>query len=175
MNKLTLPLCLLLATMSCPSLAEKTFTLESSEIKLNSMIPVQFTCEGADTSPPLSWHDAPPKTQSFALVVEDPDANSGVWTHWILFNLPATLNKLKIGTATPAGASVGKNSWETLNYRGPCPPIGAHSYIFTLYALDKVLDFGDGASKDSILQAMTGHVLGSSKLVGLYQKSINPN
>ena len=147
------------------------FTLESPSFKLNTMIPARYTCSGDDQSPPLTWHDAPPKTQSFTLVVEDPDAPAGVWTHWILFNIPPSVTQLVAGSSVPAGSSHGLNSWGSPNYRGPCPSLGAaHSYVFKLYALDTVLSLDNGSTKDTILQAMTGHVIGTAELVGLYQK-----
>jgi Raf kinase inhibitor-like YbhB/YbcL family protein len=147
------------------------FTLESPAFKLNTMIPVQYTCSGDNLSPPLSWRDVPPKTQSLALIVEDPDAASGVWTHWILFNLPPNLTNIETGDPVPSGAAIGKNSWGSLNYRGPCPPLGVHRYVFTLYALDKILALGNGSTNEIVKQAITGHVIGSSVLVGLYQKN----
>lgn len=145
-------------------------TLESPAFKLNTMIPAQYTCNGADISPPLTWQGVPPNTQSLALIVEDPDAPTGVWTHWVLFNIRPTVMNLGAGSLVPEGAETTKNSWDSPGYRGPCPPFGAHHYIFKLYALDNVLSLGTGASKDDVLKAMTGHVIGSSELVGLYQK-----
>lgn len=147
-----------------------TFTLESPAFQLNTLIPVQYTCDGSDTSPPLSWRNVPANTKSLALVVEDPDAPSGTWTHWILFNIPPTVTKLDAGSPVPSGAATGKNSWGTLGYRGPCPSFGAHSYVFKLYALDNILELGDGTTNSIISDAMTSHVLDSATLVGLYQK-----
>lgn len=169
MKTYALPLSLLLCMINSKNFAAN-FTLESTAFKPNSMIPVEYTCNGADQSPPLSWHDAPPNTKSFALVVEDPDAPNGVWTHWILFNIPPTVTKLDADSPIPEGASSSKNSWNTINYRGPCPPIGIHRYFFKLYAMDKILNLEDNPNRDSVLQAMTGHVIGTSELVGLYQK-----
>jgi len=146
------------------------FTLESSAFKMNSLIPTQYTCNGADQSPPLSWSNIPTKTQSFALVVEDPNAPGGVWTHWLVFNIPLDVVGFDAGSAMPKGAISAKNSWNTIGYKGPCPPIGMHNYSFKIFALDTVLNVAEGAQKDKILDAMTGHVLGSAELVGLYQK-----
>lgn len=145
-------------------------TLESTAFKQNSLIPNQFTCNGSDTSPPLTWHNIPPKTQSLALIISDPDAPNGEWIHWIMFNIPPTLTELDEGAPLPQGAASGKNNWGTLNYRGPCPPLGLHRYVFTLYALDKLLTVDNGSSKDIIMNAMTGHVIGTAELIGLYQK-----
>lgn len=170
MKRLTLLVFVLLYLLNYKIFAANNFTLDSSAFTQNAMIPVQYTCNGSNQSPPLSWHNAPEKTQSFALIVEDPDAPGGVWTHWILFNIPAKITSLDAGSPVPEGAANGQNSWGGLGYRGPCPPIGAHRYVFKLYALDKEIAVGDVTIRDVILQAMTGHVIGSTELVGLYQK-----
>ncbi|WP_131795333.1 YbhB/YbcL family Raf kinase inhibitor-like protein [Fluoribacter gormanii] len=148
-----------------------SLTITSPDFKMNSLIPDQYTCSGADQSPPLAWTNIPPQTQSFALIVDDPDSPEGVWTHWILFNIPPSVNELDAGSPVPSGAANAKNSWDGLGYRGPCPPFGiAHSYHFKLYALDTVLSLGDGTTRDLVLNAMTGHVIGEAELVGLYQR-----
>lgn len=169
MKKYSLVLFILLFVFNCKIFAIEQFTLESSAFQLNTMIPSDYTCSGVDKSPPLTWHNAPGKTQSFALIMQDPNATHGVWTHWVVFNIPATTTQIDAGT-TPQGSLEGKNSWEGLGYRGPCPPLGAHSYVFTLYAMDKVLDLGEGATANTIEHAMTGHVLDHAVLTGLYQK-----
>ncbi|BCA95749.1 hypothetical protein TUM19329_21100 [Legionella antarctica] len=169
MRKNTLLLFLLLGMYHYPIYAGN-FTLESPAFKMNTMIPSQYTCNGDEQSPPLTWNNAPPNTQSFTLVVEDPDASAGVWTHWVLFNIPPAVTELVVGSSVPEGSSHGQNSWGSPNYRGPCPPLGAHRYVFKLYALDTLLSLDNGATKDTVLQAMTGHVIGSAELVGLYQK-----
>ncbi|WP_298625145.1 YbhB/YbcL family Raf kinase inhibitor-like protein [uncultured Legionella sp.] len=152
-----------------------SFILESPAFKTNTLIPDYYSCSGKDISPPLSWKDVPAKTQSLAVVVLDPDAADGQWAHWLLFNIPPSIKNLKANSDLPEGSGIGKNSWETVEYRGPCPPIGAvHRYVFTLYALDTTLSLEDGASKDEVFNAMTGHVIGSAELVGLYQKLPTP-
>jgi len=147
----------------------QSFVLESSAFKQNSIIPDQFTCKGRDLSPPLTWRNAPEKTQSFALVVQDPDAPNAAWTHWFLYNIPANITQLDAGSPLPEGAQYGKNSWGGPGYRGPCPSIGAHRYVFKIYALDNHLPTDPEASPDSLLNSMTGHVLATAELVGLYQ------
>ncbi|MBL7525122.1 YbhB/YbcL family Raf kinase inhibitor-like protein [Legionella bononiensis] len=169
MKKVSLLLFLFLGLIQVTSYAAE-FTLESSAFTPNSMIPNEYTCSGVDTSPPLSWQNIPPNTQSLALVISDPDAPGGEWIHWIIFNIPPTVTKLDAASPLPDGASNGTNSWGTTNYKGPCPPIGAHRYVFTLYALDNLLNLENGASKDDVLNAMTGHVIGNAELIGLYQK-----
>ncbi|KTC91086.1 YbhB/YbcL family Raf kinase inhibitor-like protein [Fluoribacter dumoffii] len=173
MKKYTLLLFLVLSLFHYNSFAN-TFTIKSSAFKMNSMIPDQYTCNGVDQSPPLTWSNIPPNTQSLALVVDDPDAPDGTWTHWIVFNIPPTVKELGAGAPVPPGASNAKNSWGGLGYRGPCPSLGAHSYHFKLYALDTILDLGDGTTRDIVLNAITGHVIGSAELVGLYQTFKKP-
>lgn len=169
MKKYSLILFLLLCTVHYKSFAEN-LTLESPAFKINTFIPNEYTCNGLDQSPPLVWNNIPPNTQSFALIVEDPNAPSGIWTHWILFNIPPTVKQLEAGAPVPPGAANGKNSWGGLGYRGPCPPsIAVHSYVFKLYALDIVLSLGEGTTRDLLLDAMTGHVIGSAELTGFYQ------
>ena len=167
MKKYLLIMSLLLGAIRCFA---AQFTLESPAFQPNTMIPAQFSCNGANQSPPLLWYNVPANTQSLALVVNDPDAPDGVWTHWILFNIAPTMTKLDLGAGSPAGSSNAKNSWGKAYYQGPCSPIGAHRYAFDLYALDKVLDLNNGVDKDAALNAMTGHVIGTAELVGLYQK-----
>lgn len=170
MKKYSLILFLLIWMFNYKSFADNKFTLESSAFKLNSMIPAEFTCSGIDQSPPLTWHHVPAKTQSFVLVMEDPDAPNGTWTHWLIFNIPPNVTELGAGAPTPEGAANGANSWGGKGYRGPCPPLGAHQYVLKLYAIDKILDLGEGATRDTVLQMITGHVLDTAELIGLYQK-----
>jgi Raf kinase inhibitor-like YbhB/YbcL family protein len=170
MKNYMLILFLVLSVLNLKINAAEPFTLESPSFKLNALIPNIYTCNGPDQSPPLAWRNAPAKTQSFALIMNDPDTPNGAWTHWILFNIPVKITELGAGSPAPEGAINGKNSWGGLGYRGPCPPIGAHRYVFKLYAMDNVLTLGEGATADTIMHAMTGHVLAEAELVGLYQK-----
>jgi Raf kinase inhibitor-like YbhB/YbcL family protein len=147
-----------------------TFTLESSAFKMNSMIPAEYTCDGADKSPPLTWHDVPPNTKSLVLIMNDPNAADSPWTHWVIFNIQPSLDKMDAGSPVPEGADTVNNSWNVLKYRGPCPPFGAHRYVFKLYALDIVLHMKPGATRDDVLNEMTGHVVGTAELGGIYQK-----
>jgi Raf kinase inhibitor-like YbhB/YbcL family protein len=170
MKKFTLILSLLFYIIPHNSYAE-SFSLESSAFKTNTFIPDEYTCNGIDHSPPLTWHNIPPKTQSLVLIIEDPDAPHGIWTHWIIFNISPTVNQLEAGSPIPSGAVNGKNSWGGLGYRGPCPHSPeAHRYLFKLYAVDTVIQLGEGTSRDLLLNAITGHTLGNAELVGLYQK-----
>lgn len=144
-------------------------SIESSDFANNTLMPVQYTCDGADNSPSLLWKESPAQTQSYVLIVDDPDAPAGTWVHWVLFNIPADIRQLEASEA-PKGAISGKNSWGSTGYRGPCPPSGTHRYFFKLYALDTILTLNTTANKQDVVKAMQGHVLESSELIGLYKR-----
>jgi Raf kinase inhibitor-like YbhB/YbcL family protein len=157
-----------------------SFTLTSDAFEHQGEIPAKYTCEGDDTSPELAWSDAPAGSESFALVVDDPDAPDPkapktTWVHWVLYNLPPAVTELPAGAGggegMPAGASDGRNDWKRTGYGGPCPPIGRHRYFFKLYALDARLPDLEGPTKARLEAAMEGHVLGRAELIGTYQKS----
>lgn len=149
-------------------------TLTSSAFTHGAMIPKEYTCDGKDISPPLSWSDPPEKTQSFALIMDDPDAPMGTWVHWVIYNIPATARGLPGGVPKdadlPDGSRQGRNSWRKIGYGGPCPPSGTHRYFFKLYALDIVLTLASGATKDELLKAMEGHILANAELMGRYAR-----
>ena len=147
------------------------FSLTSTAFISDSTIPKQYSCDGKDISPQLSWTDSPDKTQSFAFILSDPDAPGGTFYHWILYDLPKNTTNLSEGISQlPANAQTGKNSWNNIAYRGPCPPKGAtHHYIFTLYALDTMLHLDSGASADMLLVAMQNHILGQAELRATFQ------
>lgn len=148
--------------------------LRSEAFVQGEAIPAQYTCDGADVSPPLSWEAPPQGTQSLALIMDDPDAPRGVWTHWALYNLPPERRALAAERPSqetlPDGGVQGANSWGDLGYGGPCPPDGEHRYNFTLYALDTELDLDAGAEKTAVLAAMEGHILAQGSLMGTYQR-----
>lgn len=142
-------------------------TLVSSAFAEGETIPKKFTCDGSDLSPALQWSGAPPTTRSFVLIMDDPDAPLGTFTHWVAFDIPATQTGIAEGTLS-AGTS-GRNSGGKTGYMGPCPPSGVHRYIFTLYALDMdSLKLSAGATKDQVLAAMEGHILAQGSLMGKY-------
>ncbi len=144
-------------------------TLVSSAFAEGEAIPQKFTCDGSDLSPALKWSGAPPTTRSFVLIVDDPDAPRGVFTHWVAFDIPATQTEIAEG-AMSVGTS-GRNSGGETGYMGPCPPSGVHRYIFTVYALDvESLALSAGATKDQVLAAMQGHILAQGSLMGKYGK-----
>lgn len=144
------------------------FQLTSPAFNHSTQIPVKYSCDGQDISPPLAWRDIPEGTQSLALVMDDPDAPAGTWVHWILFNLPPDLGELPEQTSLPDNAQVGKNNWGRTDYGGPCPPSGTHRYFFKLYALDTTLNLDSPPDKTQLLQAMEGHILAQAELMGTY-------
>lgn len=148
-----------------------TFVLQSTAFDGNAIIPQKFTCDGSDISPQLNWTGAPAGTQSFALIVDDPDAPMGTWDHWLLFNIPETTHELPENIRTlPDGTLVGANSWKRNDYGGPCPPDRIHRYFFRLYALDTHLNLKEGATKSQIQKAMDGHILATAELMGRYDR-----
>ncbi|MDI6741896.1 MAG: YbhB/YbcL family Raf kinase inhibitor-like protein, partial [Smithella sp.] len=144
--------------------------IQSSSFKHEAMIPAKYTCDGQNISPPLSWSSAPEETKSFALICDDPDAPVGLWVHWVLFNIPATVNSLpeKVSRQEEIAGlrKNGKNTSGRFGYDGPCPPSGTHRYYFKLYALDTVLDHQLGLTKDELLKAMKGRILAEAQLMG---------
>lgn len=131
-------------------------------------IPQKYTCQGENVSPALSFQNIPEEAESLVLIVDDPDAPSGTFDHWIGWNIPPLTRRIEEGEQLP---EKGKNSYGVLEYKGPCPPPGkAHRYFFKLYALDAPLKLGEGASKGKVEQAMKGHILDQAELVGLYQR-----
>lgn len=151
------------------------FRMESAAFKEGAGIPVRFTCEGEDISPGLAWSGTPAATRSFVLIVEDPDAPGGVWTHWVVYNLPAQTKAMDENqpkeAQLPNGGLQGSSSFGRVGYGGPCPPPGpAHRYFFKLYALDTVLPLEPGAGKQQVIDAMKGHVLGQAQLMGRFKR-----
>lgn len=147
--------------------------LTSPAFTPNGMIPSRYTCDGADVSPPLSWDAPPAGTQSLVLIVDDPDAPVGTFVHWVLYNLPPQLRQIPehlTPTTLPKGAIVGKNDFHRMSYGGPCPPGGIHRYFFKLYAVDRILNLPNGATKAQVMQAIEGHVLASAELIGRYAR-----
>ena len=153
--------------------------LSSTAFAAGQAIPARHTCDGADVSPPLAWSDPPPGAKSFALVVDDPDAPDPKaprmrWVHWVVYDLPASVRALGEGVARaadlPAGAHVGRNDWKKAAWGGPCPPVGRHRYVFTLYALDATLGDRGPLTRGDLEAAAKGHVLAKAELVGTYER-----
>ncbi len=156
--------------------AEKpaSLTIASDAFEEGKPIPRKFTCDGADRSPPLHWDGVPEGTNALALVVDDPDAPSGTWTHWLLFNMPPATRALGEGVPTSAtlgdGSRQGTNDFGKLGYGGPCPPPGAtHRYRFKLYALPGPIELEPGAKRDAVLQAIGRRkIVAEGELAGSY-------
>jgi Raf kinase inhibitor-like YbhB/YbcL family protein len=146
------------------------FALESGVFENAQAIPSRHSCEDEDVSPPLRWTNVPEGTRSLALVVDDPDAPGGVFTHWIAWGLDPAAEGLGEGESAPRE---GQNDFGTTGYRGPCPPSGhgRHRYVFRLYALDSDPELAAGAAKTELEQAIEGHVLTTAELVGMYERS----
>ena len=153
-------------------------TLSSPAFSPGGAIPHEYTCEGADISPPLAWQGVPAGTKSLVLIVDDPDAPDPeaprmIWVHWVLYNLPPeTLGLLEdVGASgLPDGTETGLNDYGRADYNGPCPPIGRHRYFHRLYALDLVLQGLDRPTKAQVMAAIEGHVLAAAELIGTYRK-----
>jgi hypothetical protein len=137
-------------------------------------IPRRHTCDGENLSPPLRWRDVPRTARSLALVVEDPDAPTGHFTHWLVYNLPVDFPGLPEGVSSaqsiPAGGVQGTNSFGQIGYGGPCPPRGTHRYNFRLFALDGPVDLPPGATRDELLDAIDPHILDSTELLGHFSR-----
>jgi len=148
--------------------------LTSTAFNEGEKIPVKYTCDGEDISPPLSWSNAPEGTKSFALISDDPDAPMGIWVHWVIFNIPSDVNNLPEDIPADGilddGTVHGTNDFRMYGYGGPCPPGGTHRYYFKLYALDTVLDLEPGASKKTLERSIKKHILGQAQLMGTYSR-----
>jgi Raf kinase inhibitor-like YbhB/YbcL family protein len=147
--------------------------VSSSAFGNGETIPKDFTADGRNVSPPLRWGGAPPATQSYAVIVDDPDAPAGLWTHWVLFNVPADRTELPEGVPPEKevldGALQGTNSFNKIGYGGPAPPKGKpHRYYFHVYALDRKLDLKAGASRADVDAALKGHILAKGQWMGTY-------
>ncbi len=156
---------------------EMNFKIKSPDFTDGGSIPRKFTCEGEDLSPELTWENPPAGVKSFALIVEDPDAPMGTFTHWVIYDLPGTLKKLNRGIGNEArlkdNIKHGLQDFGRTGYGGPCPPKGhgRHRYYFKLTALDvETLGLSEGASKGDVLMAMKGHVLAETAAMGVYQR-----
>jgi len=149
---------------------------EGTQLKITSpvfqdggKIPSKFTCDGTDASPQLHLDGAPPAAKSLALIMDDPDAPGGLFTHWIVWNIDPKTNEIGQSGA-PAGAVQGTNDFGKSGYGGPCPPSGTHRYYFRIFALDRMLDLKSSAKRAELDSAMRGHVLAKAELMGRYSR-----
>ncbi|MFP4105179.1 MAG: YbhB/YbcL family Raf kinase inhibitor-like protein [Phycisphaerae bacterium] len=154
-----------------------SFSLTSSAFDDGSRIPMKYTGEGEDLSPPLSWDEQPQGTQELVLIVDDPDAPDKTWVHWVAYGISPERSSLAEGVSSvkqeeDAPFPEGKNSWPNQGYQGPMPPPGhgTHRYYFKLYALDKRLNLDPGLTKEQLLKEIAGHIIGQAELMGTYSR-----
>jgi len=149
--------------------------IKSSAFSDGENIPAKYTCSSTDVSPQLEWSDVPKGTKSFVLICDDPDAPSGDWVHWVIYNIPADQTSLEENVSKLSRLAddifQGKNDFGNAGYGGPCPPPGRpHRYFFKIYALDTVLSLKERIEKKDLLEAMEGHILAEAKIMGLYKR-----
>jgi Raf kinase inhibitor-like YbhB/YbcL family protein len=156
-----------LATPTAAPSGAATITVRSPAFAAGAMIPVRFSCRGSNTPIPLTWTGVPASAASVALIMDDPDAPSGTFTHWVVFNLPVTTRGITNGRL-PAGAAQAQNGRGQAAYTGPCPPSGTHHYRFTVYAEPKRLPLQAGTSLAEALAAIRSDALASGRLTGLF-------
>jgi Raf kinase inhibitor-like YbhB/YbcL family protein len=144
--------------------------ISSTAFENNSNIPEKYTCDGINVNPPLQIFNVPENAKSLALIVNDPDAPAGQWTHWLVWNIdPKTADIFE--NSTPLGSAVGINDFKEVSWGGPCPPTGNHQYQFKLYALDQLLHLEHGSTLEQLEDAMLGHVVDQAEYVGYYSRS----
>ncbi|HVD94535.1 MAG TPA: YbhB/YbcL family Raf kinase inhibitor-like protein [Candidatus Limnocylindria bacterium] len=140
----------------------------SSAFQQGANIPSKFSCDGPNTSPPLQISDVPTEAKSLVLIVDDPDAPSGLFTHWVVWNISPQATTIAEGS-TPKGVQ-GTNDFGKSGYGGPCPPSGTHRYYFKVFALDRELDLPVGAKRSQLDSAIKGHVIAQGELMGRYSR-----
>jgi Raf kinase inhibitor-like YbhB/YbcL family protein len=151
------------------ALPKPTMPVSSAAFADGATIPTQYTCSGDNVSPALSWSGAPSGTRSVAIILDDPDAPGGLFTHWLLWGVAPTTTSLDSHHAAGTGEHEGKNDMGKTGYKGPCPPAGApHHYLFHVFALDEVPDLADGSDRAAVDKALAGHVLADGLLTGLF-------
>ncbi len=152
--------------------ADSPITVSSPAFAAGRPIPAVHALAVKNLSPELHLQDIPANARSLVLIVDDPDSPSGLWTHWLVWNLPANLKSIPEGKL-PQGAIQGKNSFQRVRYDGPAPPegTGIHRYFFRVYALDEILTLPEGSDRSALLAAMKGHVIGTGEIFGIYQYS----
>jgi Raf kinase inhibitor-like YbhB/YbcL family protein len=153
--------------------SEAAMQVQSNVISPGGKFPKRETCDGQDTSPQLAWSGAPPDTKTYALILDDPDAPSGTFTHWIVWNIPASAHELPENlprkAELPDGTRQGRNDFGKIGYGGPCPPPGKpHRYFFRVYALDNAPPVKAGAGRGEVERALQGHILAQGELMGRY-------
>ena len=159
---------ILLAAVASFAAGGARMKITSSAFQQGENIPSKFSCDGSNTSPPLQISDVPGAAKSVVLIVDDPDAPSGLFTHWAVWNISPQTSTIAEGS-TPKGVH-GTNDFGKSGYGGPCPPSGAHRYYFKIFALDRELDLPVGAKRSQLDAAMKGHVIAQGDLMGRYSR-----
>jgi len=154
--------------VSCTQEEVSNMKIISPAFQNNAIIPEKYTCQGQDISPPLKFFNVSKDTKTLALIMDDPDAPSGTFTHWLIWNIPSTITEINEGERIPYPQ--GTNDFGRQYYKGPCPPSGTHRYFFTLYALNKELNLNVGARKDEMLKAMRNNIIEKTELIGRYKR-----
>ena len=149
----------------------KVLEITSEAFTDNSYIPIKYTCDGENINPPLLVKNIPEEAKSLVLIMVDPDASSGNWTHWLVWNIPPS-GKIKENSSP---GIEGMNDFKKQNYGGPCPSTGTHHYFFKVYALDDFIDLKPNATYKELEKAMSTHAIGFGKIMGLYKRASNFN
>ena len=151
------------------TIQQTTMKIESPAFLDQQDIPSKYSCDGEGVNPPLAFKDIPVNAKTLALIIDDPDAPNGTWTHWTLWNIATTTSQI-LENSSPAEAVQGQTSSGQNDYGGPCPPSGTHHYFFKLYALDQKLTIPSYSTVDKLVEAMQGHIIQQAQLIGLYSK-----
>ena len=159
---------ILLAAIASFAAGGAKMKITSSAFQEGGNIPSKFSCDGANTSPPLQISDVPSEAKSLVLIVDDPDAPSGLFTHWAAWNISPQTSSIAEGS-TPKGVQ-GTNDFGKSGYGGPCPPSGTHRYYFKIFALDRELDLPFGVKRGQLDAALKGHVIAQGELMGRYSR-----
>jgi Raf kinase inhibitor-like YbhB/YbcL family protein len=159
---------ILLAAITSFAAAGARMKITSSAFQQGANIPSKFSCDGPNTSPPLQISDVPSEAKSLVLIVDDPDAPGGLFTHWAVWNISPQTSTIAEGS-TPKGVQ-GTNDFGKSGYGGPCPPSGTHRYYFKIFALDRELDLPVGAKRSQLDAAIKGHVIAQGELMGRYAR-----
>jgi Raf kinase inhibitor-like YbhB/YbcL family protein len=159
---------MLLAAIASFAAGGAKMKITSSAFQQGGNIPSKFSCDGPNTNPPFQMSDVPPEAKSLVLIVDDPDAPSGLFTHWAVWNISPQTNTIAEGTTLKGGQ--GTNDFGRSGYGGPCPPSGTHRYYFKIFALDRELDLPFGAKRSQLDAAMKGHVIAQGELMGRYSR-----
>lgn len=151
------------------SFLKNIMVIKSPAFNNGKSIPAHYTCDGKDINPELIFSDVPADAKSLALIMDDPDSPTGIWTHWLLWNISPNIKEIAEGKV-PRGIMQGETTFGAPHYGGPCPGKGNHRYFFKLYALDTILDIPAGSGKDTLVEAMKGHIISEAELYGWYER-----